>query len=74
MDRFGDVAGSVQALNRAIQIAPGSGFREDALSRLTQAYEKLGEFSRCRQTRDAYLASYPNGVHAKSLVSRCGSR
>jgi TolA-binding protein len=74
MDRLGDMKGAIQALNRAIQLAPGSGFREDALARLTQAYASVGADDRCRQTRDLYLKSFPNGVHAASVTKRCASR
>jgi hypothetical protein len=72
MDQLGDVPGAVVALNRAAATAPSSGFREDALARLVQAYGTLGNLEACERTRSAYLASYPAGVHAAAVRKACG--
>lgn len=71
MDRLGDLAGAVRALQRAMKLAPSSGFREDALARLVRAYDTMGAAASCRETRSAYLESYPNGVHAAAIEKRC---
>jgi hypothetical protein len=67
-----DLNGAVQAFKRAIALAPGSGFREDAMARLVEAYAALGRGAECRSARDAYLKSYPSGVHAGSVAAKCG--
>ena len=67
-----DLNGAVQAFKRAIALAPGSGFREDAMARLVEAYAALGRNAECRSARDAYLKSYPSGVHAGSVAEKCG--
>jgi transmembrane sensor len=71
MDRLGDLAGAVQALNRAVALAPGSGFREDAMARLVDAHANMGAGARCRAAQAAYLRSYPQGVHASVVARRC---
>ena len=68
-----DLNGAVQAFRRAIALAPGSGFREDAMARLVEAYAALGRSGDCQSARDAYLKSYPKGVHAGSVAEKCGS-
>jgi TolA-binding protein len=65
-----DLGGAVQAFQRAIKLAPGSGFREDAMARLVEAYAGLGRTAECRSARDAYLKSYPNGVHARAVTEK----
>ena len=72
MGPLGDVPGAVQAFRRAITLAPGAGFKEDAMARLVEAYATLGQVAQCRRARDAYLESYPRGVHAASVAKRCG--
>jgi tetratricopeptide (TPR) repeat protein len=72
MGPLGDVPGAVQAFRRAITLAPGAGFKEDAMARLVEAYATLGQLAQCRRARDAYLESYPRGVHAVSVAKRCG--
>jgi tetratricopeptide (TPR) repeat protein len=74
MDRLGDVHGAIQALQRAVALAPGAGFREDAMARLVDAYSAAGATERCRSARSAYLESYPTGVRAAAVARRCGSR
>jgi hypothetical protein len=73
MDRLGDLPGAVQALKRAVQLAPGSGFREDAMARLVTAHQRLGQAAACERARGQYLAAYPSGVHAQKVARACGS-
>jgi TolA-binding protein len=73
MDRLGDRAGAIAALERAVALQVGSTFREDALARLVSAYAAQGNFKACERARDRYLASYPGGVHAGAVTTRCGS-
>jgi len=71
MDSLADFAGAAQALERAVALAPGSAFREDALARLTLAYTRLGRHADCARARSRYLTSYPNGVHKDAVSARC---
>ena len=71
MDRLGDLAGAIAALERAVAMNVGSSFREDALARLVSAYASKGNATACQRARDRYLSSYPTGVHAALVVSRC---
>ena len=73
MDRLADLAGAIQALERAVQLAPGSGFREDAMARLVTAYAQSGRGSECARARQAYLAAFPAGVHRDSVTRGCGT-
>jgi transmembrane sensor len=72
MGPLGDLRGAVSAFRRAIALAPGAGFKEDAMARLVEAYAALGERAQCRTARDAYLTSYPRGVHATVVAKKCG--
>jgi TolA-binding protein len=72
MDVLGDVNGAIRALHRAVSLAPGSSFREDALARLVQAYGTMGDPSRCERAQKTYLESYPNGVHVGAVQKACG--
>jgi transmembrane sensor len=74
LERLGNPAGAVSALERAIARAPSTGLREDAMARLVQAHAALGDGTRCRRTRDKYLAEYPGGVHVNAVKSRCTER
>jgi transmembrane sensor len=74
MDRLGDVHGAIQALQRAVALAPGAGFREDAMARLVDAYAAAGAKERCRSAQSAYLESFPTGVRASAIARRCGPR
>lgn len=71
MDRLGDLNGAIQALNQAVRLAPGSAFREDAMARLVEAYQRLGQTSACSSAQQQYLKSFPTGVHAATVRSRC---
>jgi TolA-binding protein len=72
MDRLGDLPGAIQALERAMTLAPGSGFREDAMARVVTAYGRSGNAARCTRARDAYLKRYPEGVHRQTVGKQCG--
>jgi TolA-binding protein len=74
MDRLGDASGAITALERAVALNIGPSFREDALARLVSVYAAQGNFAACSRARDRYLASYPAGVHAAAVSSRCGAR
>ncbi len=71
LERLGNPAGAVAALERALAKAPSPGLREDAMARLVQAYAAVGDGARCRRTRDRYLSEYPGGVHTNAVKSRC---
>ncbi len=71
MDSLRDYAGAAQALEKAVAIAPGSGFREDAIARLVQVYDVLGRAADCTRAKDRYLKNYPSGVHRDAVSSRC---
>jgi transmembrane sensor len=72
MDSLGDPSGASEAFADAIALAPSGPVREDAQARQVQALERLGDTARCAQARDAYLARFPNGIHASSIRGRCG--
>lgn len=74
MDRLGDRAGAITALERALASNLGPSFREDALARLVSVYAAQGNYAACGRARDRYLASYPTGVHAAAVATRCGVR
>jgi tetratricopeptide (TPR) repeat protein len=74
MDRLGDPAGAITALERAVALNIGPSFREDALARLVSVYASQGNFAACGRARDRYLSSYPAGVHASAVTTRCGAR
>jgi hypothetical protein len=74
MDRLADSAGAIVALERAVALNVGPSFREDALARLVSVYAAQGNFAACGRARARYLASYPSGIHAGAVSSRCGKR
>ncbi len=74
MDRLGDTSGAISALQKAVALAPGAGFREDAMARLVDAYAAAGALDRCRAAQAAYLKSYPSGVHATAVSRQCGAK
>jgi hypothetical protein len=73
MDRLGDLPGAIAALERAVAMRIGPSFREDALARLVSVYASQGNFGACRRAQERYLSSYPAGVHAGAVATRCGS-
>jgi hypothetical protein len=72
MDRLGDLPGAIQALERAVALAPGSGFREDALARLVTSNSRAGNTAGCKRARSRYLQSFPQGVHRQKVSAQCG--
>ncbi len=72
MDRLGDLHGAVAALRRAVTLAPGAGFKEDAMARLVDAYAAMGASDSCEKARKAYLDAFPSGVHAAAVAQKCG--
>jgi len=74
MDRLGDLQGAIQALQKAVRLAPGGALREDAMARLVDAYARAGMNDRCRSAQSSYLASYPTGVHASAVERACPKR
>jgi transmembrane sensor len=71
MDTLGDTGGAVVALRRAIALAPGSSFREDAMARLVRAYSGLASRDACLKAKQAYEREYPGGVHRRGLSTAC---
>lgn len=74
MDALNDPAGAAEAFADAITLAPGAPFREDAEARRVEALDALPDRARCERVRDAYLARYPSGLHARQIAIRCQSR
>lgn len=74
MDRLADLAGAVRALERAVALAPGSSFREDALARLVTAYAGVHNQAGCQRARDQYLREFPAGVRRRTVTAACGSQ
>lgn len=69
MEKLGDVAGAIALLER---LANGGGpLREDTLARLARAYARTGRSSDCSRVKASYLASYPQGAHARALEALC---
>lgn len=73
-DTLHDPAGADAALRDAIALAPDATLREDAEARRVGVLQKMGDSSGCIQTRDAYLAKYPAGIHRASVEKSCGGR
>ncbi len=71
MDRLGNLRGAVSALKRAVALAPGAAFKEDAMARLVQAHAAMGAGDSCRRAKKAYAAAYPSGVHGAALERLC---
>jgi hypothetical protein len=55
-----------------VVLAPGAGFREDALARLVGAHSSMGATKSCQAAKKNYLAHYPRGVHAATVSQACG--
>jgi TolA-binding protein len=72
MDLLHDVPAALEALQRSLALDPAAGFREEALSRLVRGYDELGNRTRCREARSAYLGAFPSGAYATSVRARCG--
>jgi transmembrane sensor len=74
MDALNDPAGAAEAFADAITLAPAAPFREDAEARRVEALDALPDRARCMRVRDAYLARYPAGLHARQIATRCQGR
>jgi TolA-binding protein len=72
MDRFGDMKGAISALEKAMALAPGSSFREDALARVVTAHARSGNLAECKRAKERYLRSYPRGGHREAVLEQCG--
>jgi hypothetical protein len=73
LELLSDAAGAVEAFADAIALAPSASLREDAEARRVEAFDALGDRTRCIASRAAYLARYPQGIHRASLQRRCGT-
>jgi TolA-binding protein len=74
MDTQHAYGSAAEAFRRAIAAAPNDGIREDALARLIEALDSLGDRATCLQEQRRYQARYPRGVHASSVRGRCVSK
>jgi TolA-binding protein len=70
-DVLGDLGGAITALEQALRLSPQGSFRQDALARLAQAYERSGRTQACKATRQRYLDAYGEGVHAQRVLKLC---
>lgn len=73
MEKGGDPGAAESALETASSASPGSSVHEDALARLVEVYAQKGDMTACKKAKAQYLATYPKGVHAAQVRSRCGS-
>lgn len=71
MDALSDPGGAAEAFGDAIVLSPSAPFREDAEARRVDALDALPDRARCARARDAYLARYATGLHAKQVAQRC---
>jgi transmembrane sensor len=71
LDSLGDPRSAAEAFADCIALAPGASFREDAEARLVEALDRAHDAGRCAAARQGYLARFPNGLHAASVVARC---
>jgi TolA-binding protein len=74
MDAQHAYAPAAAAFRRAIAAAPNEGVREDAMARLVESVDALGDKSACLTEQQRYQARYPDGVHAASVRARCRAR
>lgn len=71
MDALSDEKGAIDALERSLKMSASASYREDAIARIVIANDALGFTAACLDARQRYLATYPNGVHARALLARC---
>jgi TolA-binding protein len=72
MDVTHDLTASLAALDRALKVAPGAAFAEDALARVVQLHDQRHDLDACKVAKAQYLSRYPAGTYAASLASLCG--
>lgn len=70
-DVLGDNSGAAQALEQALKLSPRASYRQDALARLAQVYERSGRTAACKAVRQKYLAAYGEGIHAQRVLKLC---
>lgn len=70
-DVLGDLSGAITAFEQALRLSPRGSFRQDALARLAQAYDRAGRTAACRATRQRYLDAHGEGVHAQRVLKLC---
>ncbi len=73
MEKGGDPAAAERALETASSATPGSAVHEDALAHLVDVYAQKGDLAACKKAQAQYLGTYPKGVHAAQVRSRCGA-
>jgi hypothetical protein len=73
MDALDDPRGAIEPLERTIRARVGPTFHEDAMARLVRAYDASGQQARCRDARQQYLRTYPEGLHVTSIERSCRS-
>jgi TolA-binding protein len=71
MDSQHAYGAAAEAFRRALSSAPNEGIREDALARLVEALDAMGDNAACLTEQRRYQARYPSGVHAASVSARC---
>jgi TolA-binding protein len=71
MDEVSDLRGATQALELSLALAPKAQFAEEALMRLTKAYDARGLPAPCVHARDDYLARFPAGAYVESVKGLC---
>ena len=74
MDTLRAYGPAAEAFRRAIAAAPNEGIREDALARLIETLDAMGDRATCAEEQRRYQSRYPRGVHAAAVRSRCTSR
>jgi len=71
MDEVSDLRGATQALELSLALNPKAQFAEEALMRLTKAYDARGLPAPCVHARDDYLARFPAGAYVESVKGLC---
>lgn len=71
LNELDDPRGAADAFEDATRLDPEGPLREDAEARRVEALERSGDHDACRSARDAYLRSYPQGVHTASVARMC---
>jgi len=74
MDSLHAYGPAAEAFRRAIAAAPNEGVREDAMARLIESVDAMGDKAACLTEQQRYQARYPGGVHAAAVRARCGTR